>query len=199
MIARSRELASFVEHVEKPTDNARWGGRLFRWGTEMTAHQKAPVDAQVMRAGEIQALVDRLLSRGLSRLMTDRPESQRDLRTAARVIQALASDRFRRHHCQVNHEHVFSIHFNLPAQKSRCARLSAGMPRLMENGALRHRRRQRTRGMRGDGAVKIASYVASATAGDETRPGIKPIMDYLKSLPWRPDLTPSNCEPVATI
>ena len=31
--------------------------------------------------------------------------------------------------------------------------------------------------------------------GDPTQPGIKPIMDYLKSLPWRPDLTPSNCEP----
>jgi len=30
--------------------------------------------------------------------------------------------------------------------------------------------------------------------GDETQPGIKPIVDYLKSLPWRPDLTPSNCE-----
>jgi phospholipase C len=30
--------------------------------------------------------------------------------------------------------------------------------------------------------------------GDQTQPGIKPIMDYLKSLPWRPDLTPSNCE-----
>jgi phospholipase C len=31
--------------------------------------------------------------------------------------------------------------------------------------------------------------------GDPTQPGIKPIMDYLKSLPWRPDLTASNCEP----
>ncbi len=31
--------------------------------------------------------------------------------------------------------------------------------------------------------------------GDQTQPGIKPIVDYLKSLPWRPDLTPSNCEP----
>ena len=29
--------------------------------------------------------------------------------------------------------------------------------------------------------------------GDQTQPGIKPIMDYLSSLPWRPDLTPSNC------
>ena len=26
------------------------------------------------------------------------------------------------------------------------------------------------------------------------QPGIKPIMDYLRSLPWRPDLTASNCE-----
>jgi phospholipase C len=31
--------------------------------------------------------------------------------------------------------------------------------------------------------------------GDPTQPGIKPIMDYLKSLPWRPDLAPSNCAP----
>ena len=31
--------------------------------------------------------------------------------------------------------------------------------------------------------------------GDQTQPGIKPITDYLKSLPWRPDLTASNCAP----
>ncbi len=31
--------------------------------------------------------------------------------------------------------------------------------------------------------------------GDQTQPGIKPIMDYLKSVPWRPDLTASNCAP----
>jgi phospholipase C len=31
--------------------------------------------------------------------------------------------------------------------------------------------------------------------GDLTQPGIQPIMDYLKSLPWRPDLTKSNCAP----
>ncbi|HEY6307786.1 MAG TPA: alkaline phosphatase family protein [Candidatus Angelobacter sp.] len=31
--------------------------------------------------------------------------------------------------------------------------------------------------------------------GDPTQPGIKPIMDYLKSLPWRPDLSKSNCAP----
>ncbi len=30
--------------------------------------------------------------------------------------------------------------------------------------------------------------------GDQTQPGIKAITDYLKSLPWRPDLTPTNCE-----
>ena len=30
--------------------------------------------------------------------------------------------------------------------------------------------------------------------GDSTQPGIKPIMDYLASLPWRPDLTNSNCQ-----
>ena len=32
------------------------------------------------------------------------------------------------------------------------------------------------------------------TKCDETQPGIKPIFDYLRTLPWRPDLTPSNCE-----
>jgi phospholipase C len=31
--------------------------------------------------------------------------------------------------------------------------------------------------------------------GDQTQPGIRPIVDYLKSLPWRPDLTPTNCAP----
>ncbi len=31
--------------------------------------------------------------------------------------------------------------------------------------------------------------------GDPTQPGILPIMSYLKSLPWRPDLTTSNCAP----
>jgi phospholipase C len=31
--------------------------------------------------------------------------------------------------------------------------------------------------------------------GDPTQPGIKPILDYLESLSWRPDLTRSNCEP----
>jgi phospholipase C len=31
--------------------------------------------------------------------------------------------------------------------------------------------------------------------GDQTQPGIKPITDYLASLPWRPDKTASNCAP----
>jgi phospholipase C len=31
--------------------------------------------------------------------------------------------------------------------------------------------------------------------GDPTQPGVLPIMQYLQSLPWRPDLTASNCEP----
>src|SRR5262249_36780871 len=31
-------------------------------------------------------------------------------------------------------------------------------------------------------------------ACDPSKPGIGPIVDYLKTLPWRPDLTPSNCE-----
>ncbi|HEY2432570.1 MAG TPA: alkaline phosphatase family protein [Vicinamibacterales bacterium] len=30
---------------------------------------------------------------------------------------------------------------------------------------------------------------------DVAQPGIGPILDYLKTLPWRPDLSPSNCEP----
>ncbi len=30
---------------------------------------------------------------------------------------------------------------------------------------------------------------------DVTQPGIAPILDYLKTLPWRPDLTASNCAP----
>jgi len=32
-------------------------------------------------------------------------------------------------------------------------------------------------------------------ACDTTKPGVGPILDYLKTLPWRPDLTASNCEP----
>jgi phospholipase C len=31
-------------------------------------------------------------------------------------------------------------------------------------------------------------------ACDPSKPGIGPILAYLKTLPWRPDLTPSNCE-----
>ncbi|HKD82583.1 MAG TPA: alkaline phosphatase family protein [Candidatus Angelobacter sp.] len=31
--------------------------------------------------------------------------------------------------------------------------------------------------------------------GDQTQPGIKAIVDYLKTLPWRPDLKPTNCAP----
>ncbi|HMF99558.1 MAG TPA: alkaline phosphatase family protein, partial [Vicinamibacterales bacterium] len=33
------------------------------------------------------------------------------------------------------------------------------------------------------------------TKCDETQPGIKPILDYLRTLPWRPDLTASSCAP----
>jgi len=33
------------------------------------------------------------------------------------------------------------------------------------------------------------------TKCDPAQPGIQPIFDYLQSLPWRPDLTASNCEP----
>jgi len=31
--------------------------------------------------------------------------------------------------------------------------------------------------------------------GDQSQPGIQPIVNYLHSLPWRPDRTPSNCAP----
>ncbi|HWZ42399.1 MAG TPA: alkaline phosphatase family protein [Candidatus Saccharimonadales bacterium] len=31
--------------------------------------------------------------------------------------------------------------------------------------------------------------------GDLTQPGIQPIMDYLKTLPWRPDRSATNCAP----
>jgi len=57
----------------------------------MTAHHLAD-KRTTLTASDIQALADRLLSRGVSKLVTDRPESQRDLRAAARVIRALASD-----------------------------------------------------------------------------------------------------------
>jgi phospholipase C len=33
------------------------------------------------------------------------------------------------------------------------------------------------------------------TKCDQAAPGIKPIFDYLKTLPWRPDQTASNCRP----
>ena len=41
------------------------------------------------------------------------------------------------------------------------------------------------------------AYVADrrwTKCGDPEQPGIQPIMDYLQSLPWRPDQTASNCE-----
>jgi phospholipase C len=42
-----------------------------------------------------------------------------------------------------------------------------------------------------------ASFVRDSrwTGCDPSQPGITPIFDYLKSLPWRPDRTASNCEP----
>ena len=42
-----------------------------------------------LTAGDIQALADRLLSRGTSRLFVEQPELQSDLRLAALVIRAL--------------------------------------------------------------------------------------------------------------
>jgi hypothetical protein len=41
-------------------------------------------------------------------------------------------------------------------------------------------------------------YVADrhwTNCSDETQPGIKPILDYLRSLPWRPDRSLANCQP----
>src|SRR5262249_7685329 len=35
------------------------------------------------------------------------------------------------------------------------------------------------------------------TKCDQTEPGIKPIFDYLESLPWHPDQTASHCDPGA--
>ena len=51
-----------------------------------------------------------------------------------------------------------------------------------------------------DPTPKSATNVGFARDGrwtkcDLTQPGIKPIFDYLRSLPWRPDLTASNCQP----
>ena len=47
------------------------------------------------------------------------------------------------------------------------------------------------------GATNVA-FITDARwtkCGDQAQPGIKPIVDYLKSLPTRPDLTPTNCAP----
>ena len=46
---------------------------------------------QKLTIDEAQNLADRLLSRGVSKLLNDQPELQRDMRTAARVIRALLS------------------------------------------------------------------------------------------------------------
>jgi phospholipase C len=43
-----------------------------------------------------------------------------------------------------------------------------------------------------------AGFVADrrwTECGDLTQPGPKPIVDYLKTLPWRPDLSATNCAP----
>jgi hypothetical protein len=42
-----------------------------------------------LTAKEIQTLADRLTSRGVSRVLDDQPEMQRDMRIAARVIRTL--------------------------------------------------------------------------------------------------------------
>jgi hypothetical protein len=45
----------------------------------------------VLSRNDIQALAGRLLSRGMSPLMDDMPETQRDIRLAALVLQYVAS------------------------------------------------------------------------------------------------------------
>jgi hypothetical protein len=45
----------------------------------------------VLRVAEIQTLADRLTSRGTSRLLSDQPEMQTDMKIGARVIRALLS------------------------------------------------------------------------------------------------------------
>ena len=47
-------------------------------------------EAKTITIRDIQALADRLLSRGLSKLSDDRPEHAGDLRLAAKVIRAMA-------------------------------------------------------------------------------------------------------------
>ena len=46
---------------------------------------------QKLTTNEAQKLADRLLSRGVSKLLDDQPELQRDMRTAARAIRARLS------------------------------------------------------------------------------------------------------------
>jgi len=46
---------------------------------------------QKLTTNEAQKLADRLLSRGVSKLLDDQPELQRDMRMAAWVIRALLS------------------------------------------------------------------------------------------------------------
>jgi hypothetical protein len=46
----------------------------------------------MLAARDMDALADRLLSRGISKLTTDTTEQTRDLRTASRVIRALLGE-----------------------------------------------------------------------------------------------------------
>jgi hypothetical protein len=50
-----------------------------------------PANATVLTVAEVQTLADRLTSRGTSRLLSDQPEMQSDMKIGARVIRALLS------------------------------------------------------------------------------------------------------------
>jgi hypothetical protein len=50
-----------------------------------------PANPTVLTVAEVQTLADRLTSRGTSRLLSDQPEMQSDMKIGARVIRALLS------------------------------------------------------------------------------------------------------------
>jgi hypothetical protein len=58
-----------------------------------TCKERPMADSPIsLSHAEIQALADRLLSRGVSKLSADRPALQADLRTAAAVIRSLSRE-----------------------------------------------------------------------------------------------------------
>jgi hypothetical protein len=61
-------------------------------GTRITLQDATDPSPKILTADDIQALADRLLSRGVSSLMQDQPELQRDFRLAAAALTALVHD-----------------------------------------------------------------------------------------------------------